>query len=249
MCGDIRLVGVTMRRFLILSVVFLSMINFALIVDAENVEGDTLSQQQKQIYWERLDFVEIESVLSFDDIHNPIVCLDVSDSHELLIALDGCEIVVTDNEYNILNVYGFDYEGAYYVFWKNGNIGLILGRSDLIVEISPDGEFIEMTETNLSDNDVVKFWNGFNTKHKLTVGEKDYVLKNDIDIIKFLMGSYSQLILVDEAEQEIVLFDSGFKNQFAIIAGNGLFLTFIIFTIVKAKHNSKRGNDGNTENG
>ncbi len=230
-----------MRKFLIPFMIILFTMNFVLSVYAGDFADNSLSQQQKQTYWERLNFIVLDTVNSFEDIHVPIRCFDVSDNHELLIAFDDCVIVITDDEYNILNVYSFDYEGSYYVFWNNGNIGLVLGRSDLIVEFSPGGSFINMTEASVTDNDTVKFWSGFETEHRLIVGDKSYFVKNSIDIINLLTGCYSQLVVVDEFEHEFVLFDRGLQNESVLPVAIGLFVVFVIFVIMKANQT----NDGN----
>lgn len=213
---------------------------FMLIESHAVANNGELTEEQKQIYWERLNFIQCNPAMTFENLNNPIVCFDISKSHELLIGFDDYSIVITDTECNVFKKYSFDYEGSFFLFWNNNNIGLILGRSDLLIEISPSGELIEISRININESEIVSLWNGFGVEHSFCVDGKIYTVKNDVGIITFLTGSYSQLTVEDENENTIVLFDSGLQDEVKYL-GCAFFVVIICgFLAFKTRVQSKR---------
>lgn len=232
-----------MRKFLILLITVMFAMNLTQVTSAKETESDTFPQERAESVLEVLNLSKNESINSFDDINDPIVCFDVSDAHELLIVFDSEKIVVTDSDGNIINVLDFNCEGSYYAHWNNGNINLFLPRGDLVVEITPDGKPINITEDVTETDKTASFWSGFNIRRELTVGNKTYVAKKQLGILGFFTSGYTRLSVIDEAKNESVLLNSGLPKIIARVSCFCIFPIPVVFILKKEIKNKNKKRD------
>jgi hypothetical protein len=204
-----------------------------------------LTEEQKQSFWQRLNFTKTDTQLSLKDIDKPIISYDVSNNHELLIGFENNCIAITDTEYNIVNFYEFDCEVPYYVFWSDGNIGLMLGRSKVVTVINLNGDLIEIYPRTDIHNDIFDSWHAFSSNHKLIVDRKTYVAKNNIGLISWFLGNYSQLTVEDENRNVVVLVDSGLQFPIKVFCFVLLCLIICACFILKARRAERRQADNN----
>ena len=203
-----------------------------------------LTEEQKQSFWQRLNFKKTDTQLSLNEIDKPIVFFDVSESHELLIAFDDNNIAITDAEYNIVSFYNFNCDGSYYVFWSDGNIGLLLGRSESVIEINVNGDLVNITPQTDVHKDIIYSWNDFANEHCISVGDTNYIVKNKMGVLNPFLQTYSQLLVEDTNSKEIVvLYDINSEEFIKNIVFLCLFLLFVLLVAI-ILFKGKRNNQG-----
>ncbi|MBP3415444.1 MAG: hypothetical protein J6L81_09650, partial [Clostridia bacterium] len=195
------------------SAVFLLAIAAGMSVSAADMGYETLPLSQEDIdrIWD-ITALSVEPVpSSADDLGDSIVSFDVSESGNILLGLSGDKIVVIDANGNALHYYKFHEDGSYYVLWKEDNILLYLVRSRLIIEISPDGNLVDMVHTDDRSSINDELWRRIGNKNKITVGEYTYAMTN------YAFG-YSRLIKTDGQGNIDIIYDVVVEQSLRVAA-------------------------------
>ncbi len=160
-----------------------------------------------------------------------IECFDVNDNG--LIALGSSKsknkrICVYDTNGDFKYGYEFVDDGDFGVEWDGDNLNIYFCRGDIIASFDRNGQCIGILSVkNTSDNN--SYFRLFFEADERIVGDKKYVISNDIGLLGLLASSYSKLAMIDSDGKITVLYDVGDK-QFANILGM-LILSIIFITI------------------
>lgn len=226
--------------FLFLIILFLTGCVFAVSTgfETESINEDL----QKNI----LSDIELTVFYSEPD-KSSIKCFDVNDNG--LIALGSSRS--TDKRicvYDADGVFKYGYEfvayGDFGVEWDGDNLNIYFIRGNIIASFNSKGECLGVLSAEDSiEND--SYFRRFIQSDERIVGDKKYVVSNDIGILGLIAPSYSKLSVTDSDGEITVLYDVG-EQQFANILGT--LILSIIFVIIaftgiyvqlkKQKHNT-----------
>ncbi|MBQ9744295.1 MAG: hypothetical protein IJW19_04130 [Clostridia bacterium] len=139
----------------------------------------------------------------------PIECFDVNENGEIAIGIYTTKekiICIYSDDGTFQYGYKFYTSGNFGVELKESNLYIYLVRSDIAIGIAPSGEIIEMSKIqNTSENN--SYWNNYVSSNKRIVGDKVYILKNDMGIFNLFSPSYSQLIVQDGNGNQNIIYD------------------------------------------
>lgn len=192
-------------------------------------EFETLSITQEQItqIWDNINLRSASSISS-----SPIINFDVSESNNIVIALDEKKILIKNQDNNVLNCYEFDSEGTFYVNWNGDNILLFLVRSSVIVEFSIEGQLINMVNCDTHSVKNSELWRMAGNNKKVSANDYNYNIKNNMGILNiFSFQRYSQLIRTDSLGNETIFYDVS-QSQFEKIVFRILVIILMVITVV-----------------
>ncbi len=186
-----------------------------------------LSPEEKETIHENIDIKQI-NVTSLSEIESPIINFDVSESENLLLGLENKKVLILSNNGEILKCFSFNTSGSFYVKWEKDNILLMLVRGDIIIELTTDGEIIDIIETDTSNVNNNKLWR--NTQNnEIKVNDNLYIARNQMGVFNFFSSTYSQIVKINNSE-ETTIFD---VNESQLIKNVGLAIFFLLmFTII-----------------
>lgn len=200
-----------MRKWLLLSVCVISLfLLFAgLPVSASKAYGFdtvTLSEDKVKQIWENINVRTITDPVSLSNIELPIVSFDVSENGEILLGFKENKIAVIDED-EVLHFFEFVTAGSYYVQWNDHNILLLLVRSSVVVELSQDGQLVNMILTDDHSMQNQSLWRQLINKTQINIGQSSYSMRNDMGILNFFASSYSQLVKTDSNGNSTMIYD------------------------------------------
>lgn len=175
-------------------------------------ETSVLSEEKISEIWEYIELEKISEPFSMETCKEPIVSFDVSESGEVLLALNNNEIVVLDADNTPQYYFRFFTYGNYRVCWQGENILLFLVRSDNIVEFSLDGEQISITNADCSKGQNNRMWNELRAKKQIKAGEYTYTARNQMGFLNNFVSSYAQLVKTNSKESSVILYDVSSVN-------------------------------------
>lgn len=190
-----------------------------------------LSENEKEQIWQYINFKSSVDSVPLNDIGSSIVSFDVSDDDKLLLGFDGNKVAVVE-EKTVLNFYEFTNDGSFYVQWNGRNILLLLVRGSIIVEISLDGNLVNMIKADESYSENNSLWNHISRKKCITQGENSYCVQNDIGLFNVFASSYSQLIKTASDGSTTVIYDVNSEQTVKTISE--IIGIFLLVTIVLA---------------
>lgn len=179
--------------------------------------------------------------ISLSNMELPIVSFDVSENGRILLGLEEDKIAVAD-EKKILAFFDFTTGGSYYVQWKDDNILLLLVRSSIIVEMTQDGQLVNMIRADDRSIHNGELRRQIDQRKQVDVGEYSYRLQNNMGMLNILTSSYSQLVKIDLHGKATMLYDVHVelltRTIFIITGVAALFVIIIVkitYPIVKAQ--------------
>ena len=200
--------------------------------------------------WE--DFAEVLNIEMLDaPINNePFECYDINENGLIALGIKTryTAICVYDQQGEFQNGFSFDCTGTYKIEWDSDNIIIYLVRSNIAASFDKHGECVGLAEIE----DLDENWahgRSFDSRYR-TVGNTEYVCKNDIGFLNIFASSYSQLVRIDENGVETMLYDVNDTQLARSITSFVLILLFAIsvFTILirSIVINSKKMNSSDT---
>lgn len=168
-----------------------------------------------------------ESVITNKDLHflteepekRAIECFDVNENG--LIAI-GCSesdkktISVYSSEGIFQYGYNFFYGGTYAIEWDRDNINIFLVRSDLIVNVTPNGEMLDVYNVPYNKENRV-YYTEVLLANKKSVGNTEYILANDMGVFNIFAFGYSQIIIKDVSGVERTIYDIKTNQLFSFL--------------------------------
>ena len=153
------------------------------------------------------------SFVSEEPLKWPIECFDVNKNRLIAIGQDTPNrktICIYSNEGVFQYGYTFNCSGSFGIEWDEENLNIYFVRSNIIVSVTPNGEILNVCEVqNTSENN--SYINHFIHATKRTIGETDYVIKNNknnMNIFDIFASSYSQLITVDSSGKQSTVYNA-----------------------------------------
>ena len=177
-----------------------------------------------------------------------IKCFDVDKNGNIAIGFgDTIEktVCIYDNDAVFQYGYTFKTTGDFGVEFCGGNLNLYLVRSDIFISINLLGEVERIVKiTNSQHNN--SYWNNCVFAARKTVGEVDYLVRNEMGALNFFASSYSQLVIVSSNGEERVLYDVNSEQMIETVVTLLFVSVLVLFAICliarefrKRKHNTK----------
>lgn len=187
----------------LLIIVFLPVYDVKASVNCDEFETLSMTKEQITKIWDSINLRSASSISS-----SPIINFDVSESNNIVIALDEKKILIKNQDNRVLNCYEFDSEGIFYVSWNGDNILLFLVRGSVIVEFSLEGQLINMVDCDTHSIKNSELWRAVGNNKKVSANGFDYNIKNNMGILNiFSFQRYSQLIRTDSVGNETIFYD------------------------------------------
>ena len=175
-----------------------------------------LTDRETNLFISNIDL----SLLTEEPSRNPIECFDVSTDQKIAIGQNDSNkkiVCVYSNNGVFQYGYKFNCSGSFGIEWDNQNLNIYFFRSDAIMSVAPDGAVLDvrMVENTINNND---YRNAFIHATQRSVGDKTYVIRNDMGVLNHLASSYSQLVASDSTG-ETILYDVGSAQLVRHLAG------------------------------
>lgn len=228
-----------MRKHFILTVclilLFLQSLGLNVCASTTSIfETTNLSENEISQIWQNINVRNSLDSISLSSIGLPIVSFDVSENGMILLGFKGNKVAVVDED-TVTNFFEFSNDGSFYVQWNENNILLLLVRGSIIVELSSNGQFINMTKADENSIQNTYLWNQISKKNHLNNGEYFYCIKNKLGFLNIFSSSYSQLIKTDSNGNAIVIYDitkAQTTKTVCTIIVTILFFALVVLTIV-----------------
>lgn len=173
-------------------------------------EATDLSENKINGIWQNID-VKVLSNISLNDIKSSIVTFDISKNGLILLGFESLKsekkVAIVDDEKNVLKLLEFSTYGSFYLQWKENNILLLLVRGSIIVEISQDGQLVNMISVDMESTTNNSLWHKILAKRKINMGGSTYYIRNKWAILNYMKSAYSQLVKKDSQGNETILYD------------------------------------------
>ena len=162
------------------------------------------------------------------------VCFDVNEQGLVAIGQEENEdkkICVYSSQGEFLYGYKFNASGAFYVEWDGQIINLYKVRSGLIMSIDPDGNILDVKSVqNTYENSIYNLKMLGSTKR--IVGNTTYVIRNDMGILNRIASSYSQIVTIDAAGTESIIYDVNSMQFAKTIVAVSVILIVVAFVAI-----------------
>lgn len=149
------------------------------------------------------------SLLEEEPVKASIACFDINGSGFIAIGQSKSEkktIGVYSNEGIYQYGYTFNCSGSFGLEWDEKNLNIYFVRSDVIVSVAPNGEILDVVDVQeTKENNLYKNHLLYATER--TIGDREYIIKNDMGIFNLIAPSYSQIVVRDIAGEECVIYD------------------------------------------
>lgn len=195
---------------------------------------DSFTEEEK----EHIISVTNLKLLKEEPINEAIRCFDVNENGLIAIGtmhMDENYICVYSSDGIFQYGYRFDDPGSFSVEFKDENVNIYFARGHIVISVSPESKIIEIAKVQ----DTIEN-NRYSYKvmdaRKRTLGDNQYILKNDTGIFNLLVSSFSQLAVIDSMGNEKIIYDVNskmFARRLVTFITILLVLTITIVTLSK----------------
>lgn len=222
------------RLFLISIIILIILLSLVLSAYASSLygfESIKLSENEINQIWDKLNIKNLSTNISLDDINLPIISFDVSDEEMIILGFKNNQVIIIDKNKIIQTYLEFSNNGLFYVQWKKNNILLYLVRGGIIVELTSNGQLINMIKTD--DNNINNnfLWNEISKKTNIDIDNSTYIVKNDMGILNIFTSSYSQLVKINSNGETVIIYNINNTQLTKIIILVIYAVLFIVLTI------------------
>ena len=177
-----------------------------------------------------------------------IQCFDVSE--EGLVAVghnssreEDKEVCVYTSQGEFVYGYAFACGQSFAVEWDHENLNIYFIRSEVIISVDPKGGILDIRIVSSTiDNSI--YLNDLEYVRR-TIGDMTYRVRCDMGILNIFTIYYSQIVIIDAAGIEHVIYDVNTMILIKTIAVFVLiqaFITIAIVVLVRQFRKTKRGN-------
>lgn len=147
-----------------------------------------------------------------------IQCFDVNEDGMIAI---GCErlskkyVGVYTNDGHFQYGYEFECSSSFGVEWDGDDLIIYFVRSDIALAVNSSGEVVgigKIPNTFASNS----YWHNSVFLTRRTVGDTQYVIKNDMGPLNLVASSYSQLVMISPDGTENILYDVNTDHMIAV---------------------------------
>lgn len=203
-------------------------------MESPGFSTEEMSQEEIELFLSNINI----SMFALEPTKEPIKCFDVNENGMIAIGTENSNnkkvcIYSVDGIFQ----YGFRFktDGSFGVELENDIVKIYFVRSDVSVLVNSAGEIEGLSKiSNTSENN--SYWNKAVRKTSKTIGEYEYILKNDIGFLGVFASTYSQLYRVDTRGEEILIYDvNSYQSVHMMIAFVGIiiFVSIVILTIIR----------------
>ena len=222
------------RLFLISIIILIILLSLVLSAYASSLygfESIKLSENEINQIWDKLNIKNLSTNISLDDINLPIISFDVSDEEMIILGFKNNQVIIIDKNKIIQTYLEFSNNGLFYVQWKKNNILFYLVRGGIIVELTSNGQLINMIKTD--DNNINNnfLWNEISKKTNIDIDNSTYIVKNDMGILNIFTSSYSQLVKINSNGETVIIYNINNTQLTKIIILVICAVLFIVLTI------------------
>ena len=207
---------------------------------------EELSEEQKTTF---LSNIGLSTIIT-EPNKKSILCFDANEHGMIAVGTKGSrngrkEVYVYTTEGDFLYGYAFNCAQSFAVEWDEQLLNIFFVRSDIIISLDQNGNVLDIksvqdTINNNSHTNLLLY----STERK--VGNASYIMRNDMGPLNWLTFSYSQIVAVDSAGTENVIYDVNSMQLTKTIVGI-VFISIFVFIIIlgiarefiKAKRNKK----------
>lgn len=208
-----------------------------MVTNAMNTGFSTkeLSEERRDSFAENVNI----SSLSKEPVHKSIQCFDVNEKGMVAIGQQdvyGTEVCVYNSSKEFLYGYSIDINQSFGLEWDDNYINIYLVRSDVIISMDSAGNILDVKqvddtiENNTYGNELL-----YSTSR--SVGNKTYLLRNNMGILNWIATSYSQIVTVDDTGTETIIYDVNstqlLRTTVILIIVLGVFVSSIVFLVRK----------------
>lgn len=114
---------------------------------------------------------------------------------------------------------------------------MMLVRPDLLVEMTPDGQLINIKRADIHSTQNVSLWGRARDRLRVDTEEASYYIKNDMGLLNAVCPTYSLLIKSASDGTETALYNIHslqLRRMIFIVAGIGSFFAFVMLCIVRS---------------
>lgn len=166
-------------------------------------------------------------------IGGPIISFDVSDNNWVAFGTAENIIQILDPDGNTANTLEFDLHGSYHIEWFGKNLLLYLNRELLEMEITTEGELIDVREIDESSIKSQQYWRFLSKRKEKTINNMTYQLQNDMGVLNLVAaGRYNQLIKTDNEGNTTILYDVNTSRLIKMIIIIIFFIAFFTAVII-----------------
>lgn len=179
-----------------------------------------------------LDNVNL-NLLNIEPSKRPIRCFDVNEHGMLAIGTEeGSNKTIAIYSDTGIFQYGYRFytDGSFDVELSNEELKIYFVRSDVAVSMNFSGEIQYVSRIcDTSENNT--YWNQYVRARSRSVGEYQYVLKNDIGILGIFTSTYSQIYRIDRSGNEQLIYNVNLSQFISVLT---MFLGILFFICIVA---------------
>lgn len=224
-----------MRSLFVVLLPFLLCAHLGVGVSAMNTGFSTelLTDEQKNTFLSNTNV----TLLATEPTRTAIECFDVNENGMIAIGQknsDQATVCIYSNDCIFQYGYTFTCSGDFGLEWDESDINIYFVRSEVIIAVNSAGEVLDILKVpdTIENN---SYQNAHVYSSERTVGENEYVLRNDMGLLNVFASSYSQLVEITPAGEERIIYDvnhTQFANTLGICIGVVLFIVLIVIVIV-----------------
>lgn len=220
------------RIYLLILFVLLIVISTNTIeVNAMNTEFSTeeLSEETKASFVSNINV----SPLSAEPKKRGILCFDVNEQGMIAVGQSDSQrktVCVYTSQGEFLYGYTFNCTQSFCVEWAEQHINIYFIRSDVIISLDPDGNILDIKRVQVTvDNNSYITSLLYSTTR--TAGNTTYIIRNDMGIFNWIAPSFSQIVTIDSAGTESIVYDVNSMQLAKMIVTVSLICVFILIAI------------------
>lgn len=189
------------------------------------------------------------SMLTREPQKKSIDCFDVNEDGLIAIGSSDSEnktVCIYTDEGDFQYGYRFKTNGSFGIELDNDILMVYLVRSDIAIAVNSMGDVESVLKIqNTSENN--SYWYNFVYLTRRSIGDKEYMIKNDMGFFNIFASSYAQLIVKNTDGEECVIYDVGAEQLLNMVVTFVVVVVFscfavavIIWQFIKLRHETEK---------
>lgn len=166
---------------------------------------EEISEEKKTAFVSNINV----SLLREEPEKSGILCFDVNEQGMIAVGNKDSQskkICIYTSQGEFLYGYTFNCTQSFCVEWDEQHVNIYFIRSDVIISLDSDGNILDIKAVqDTIDNN--SYRNSLLYSTTRTVGNTTYLIRNDMGILNWIAFSFSQIVAVDAAGTESVIYD------------------------------------------
>lgn len=166
---------------------------------------EEISEEKKTAFVSNINV----SLLREEPEKSGILCFDVNEQGMIAVGNKDSQskkICIYTSQGEFLYGYTFNCTQSFCVEWDEQHVNIYFIRSDVIISLDSDGNILDIKAVqDTIDNN--SYRNSLLYSTTRTVGNTTYMIRNDMGILNWIAFSFSQIVAVDAAGTEFVIYD------------------------------------------